>query len=37
MKAWAADRQGAVFGVYLVKCFKCKIFDRVSLKSFYLQ
>jgi putative ABC transport system permease protein len=37
MKAWAADRQGAVVGVDLAKRFNWKIGDRVPLKSFYRQ
>jgi len=35
MKAWLADRQGAVVGVDLAKRFNWKIGDRIPLKSFY--
>ena len=35
MKAWLADRQGAVVGVDLAKRFGWKIGDRIPLKSFY--
>lgn len=34
MKAWVADRQGAVVGVDLARRFNWKIGDRVPLKSF---
>jgi putative ABC transport system permease protein len=37
MKAWLADRQGAVVGVDLAKRFGWKIGDRIPLKSFYRQ
>jgi putative ABC transport system permease protein len=35
MKAWLADRQGAIVGVDLAKRFNWKIGDRIPLKSFY--
>ena len=35
MKAWLADRQGAVVGVDLAKRFGWKIGDRIPPKSFY--
>jgi putative ABC transport system permease protein len=37
MKAWLADRQGAVIGVDLAKRFSWKIGDRIPLKSFFRQ
>ncbi len=37
MKAWVADRQGAVIGVDLAKRFSWKIGDRIPLKSFFRQ
>lgn len=37
MKAWIADRQGAVIGVDLAKRFNWKVGDRIPLKSFYRQ
>jgi len=35
MKAWLADRQGAIVGVDLAKRFNWKLGDRIPLKSFY--
>jgi len=35
MKAWLADRQGAVVGVDLAKRFGWKLGDRIPLKSFF--
>jgi putative ABC transport system permease protein len=35
MKAWLADRQGAVVGVDLAKRFGWKVGDRIPLKSFF--
>jgi putative ABC transport system permease protein len=35
MKAWLADRQGAVVGIDLARRFGWKIGDRIPLKSFY--
>ena len=35
MKAWMADKQGAVIGVDLARRFNWKLGDRIPLKSFY--